>query len=58
MWYLDAPWVSCALIDRKVPNEEKKKIALALFDLPQPSSYPPTAAKPLLAKLPVHKDNF
>ena len=58
MWYLDAPWVICALVDRRVPNEEKRRIALALHSFSQPSCYPPTAAKPLLPKLPVHTDSF
>ena len=58
VWYLDAPWVVCALVDKRVAVEEKKKIATTLHSFPQSQHYPPTPAKPLLPKLAVHEDSF
>jgi hypothetical protein len=44
--YLDAPWLTCALVDKRVPKEEKQRIAIALMSFPQPTYYPPTPAQP------------
>jgi len=58
VWYLDAPWLVYALVDRRVPKDEKQMIVMALLTFAQPSYYPPTPVKPLLPKLAVHQDKF